>query len=116
MSIALRQFVVAAVSGIVMIGLVVGLLRRGRLTFRYALGWMTLASLGILASLFIPLFSPVANVLGFTAPAFLGLIALTSVVVISIQLSISISGLQGQVRVLVEEIARLRQLISDRDS
>lgn len=96
------------VVGIAVAILVVRLARDGRLSFRYAVGWLSVASLGILSGFFIPLAEPIAERLGLSAAALLGLAAVVFVTVIAIQLSISISGLQNQVRTLAEEVARLR--------
>lgn len=77
------------------------------MSFRYTLGWLCVASLGILSGIIAPLAQPVARTLGLSSAALLGLAALLFVTVIAIQLSISISGLQRQIRSLTEEIARL---------
>lgn len=90
---------------------VVRLSRRGQLTFRYTIGWILVGSIGILGGLMAPLAEPVAETLGLSAAALLALIALIFFVLISVQLSISISGLQKQNRTLAEEIARLRHEI-----
>ena len=107
MSVAVRQIILAGAVGILVVVLVVRLSRRGQLSFRYALGWIGVGSFGILASLFVPIAGPVARTLGLSAAALVGLGALIFITLISIQLSISISGLQSQVRVLAEEIGRL---------
>jgi hypothetical protein len=73
---------------------------------------MGVAGIGILSGLFVPLVEPIAESLGLSSAALLGLAALLFVTVIAIQLSISISGLQRQVRSLAEELARLRHEIS----
>jgi hypothetical protein len=99
---------IAAIAGIAVIFVVARLFRRGQLSFRYTIGWMVVASLGVLAGLFIPIAEPLADVLGLSAAALLGLAALVFVTALSIQLSISISGLQRQIRTLTEEVARLR--------
>jgi hypothetical protein len=103
----------------VALAVVVRLARRGVLSFRYAIGWMIVTSLGILAGLFIPLTAPIAGVFGMTPAGLLAVVALIVFVAITIQLSISISGLQQQVRALAEELARQRHMIqtwSDHDN
>lgn len=102
------QMLLAALLGIVVVIIVIRLARRGMLSFRYTIGWIAVASTGILAGFFVPLVGPVASTLGLSAAALIAIIALLFFVVISIQLSISISGLQQQVRTLTEELARLR--------
>jgi hypothetical protein len=71
------------------------------------MGWIGVASFGILAGLFVPVVEPVAKALGLSAAALVGLGALVFITVIAIQLSISISGLQKQAQSLTEETARL---------
>lgn len=102
------QFTIAAAIGLALVVVVVRLSRRGQLSFRYTVGWIAVASVGILGGLMIPLAEPAANALGLSAAALLALIALVFFMLIAIQLSISISGLQKQNRALVEEVARLR--------
>jgi len=105
------QITIAAVIGLVLLVIVVRLSRRGQLSFRYAMGWISVASIGILGGLLVPLAEPVAKALGLSAAALLALLALIFFVLIAIQLSISISGLQKQNRTLTEEVARLRHEI-----
>lgn len=97
-----------------LVGLVVfRLSRQQRLSFRYTVGWLSLCAIGVLAGFFIPIVQPISEALRLTPAAFLALGALTLLVAICIQLSISISGLQQQVRRLSEELA-LQELIHDR--
>ena len=88
------------------------LARRSRLSFRYALGWLLLFLPGFFAVVLLPLTAPVSNALAITPAALLAVSFMTVLVAICIQLSISISGLQEQVRSLSEEVAQLR-LASD---
>ena len=84
------------------------LARRSRLSFRYALGWILLFVPGILAVIFLPLTNPISKALAITPAALLAVSFMTVLIAICIQLSISISGLQEQVRNLSEEVAQLR--------
>ena len=88
------------------------LARRSRLSFRYALGWLLLFVPGFLSVVLLPLTEPVSKALAITPAALLAVSFMTVLVAICIQLSISISGLQEQVRSLSEEVAQLR-LASD---
>jgi hypothetical protein len=106
------QATIAAVIGLALVVTVVRLARRGQLSFRYTVGWIAVASIGILGGLLVPLAEPVAKTLGLSAAALLALLALIFFVLIAIQLSISISGLQKQNQLLAEELARLRQSAS----
>ena len=88
------------------------LARRSRLSFRYALGWLLLFVPGFLSIVLLPLTEPVSKALAITPAALLAVSFMTVLVAICVQLSISISGLQEQVRSLSEEVAQLR-LASD---
>lgn len=105
------QAIVAALTGLALLVAVVHLCRRGRLSFRYTLGWMAVASLGILGILLFPLAAPLADRLAISPAALLTLTALVLFLAITVQLSISITGLQNQKRKLTEEVARLRHEI-----
>jgi hypothetical protein len=108
MSLALRQMLVAAILGTLVLISVVMLYRRRQLSFRYAVGWTLVATLGILSGVFVWAVEPIAGSLGLSSAALLGLAAFVFVTLIAIQLSISISGLQRQLRTVAEEVARLR--------
>ena len=56
-----------------------------------------------------PVADPIANKLHLSPPAFLAVGAVVLLVTLCVQLSISISGIQEQVRRLAEEAAFLRQ-------
>lgn len=84
------------------------LARRSRLSFRYALGWLLLFVPGLLAVVLLPLTNPISMALAITPAALLAVSFMIVLVTICIQLSISISGIQEQVRNLSEEVAQLR--------
>jgi hypothetical protein len=64
--------------------------------------------MGIFAGLFIPVVEPLSSNLKLTPAALIAVGALGVLILICIQLSASISGLQEQIRKLAEEIAHLR--------
>jgi uncharacterized membrane protein YfcA len=90
--------------------------RKGRLSFRYAVGWLALAAVGVFAGAFIPVVSPVADWLEISPAALVAVGAILLLVSICIQLSISISGLQEQNRRLAEKLAILEERFTDKDS
>jgi hypothetical protein len=102
------QVVAAALLSLVFAGIVYRLARIGRLSFRYTVGWLTLSMLGLLAGFFVPIVQPIAEFLKLTPAALLALMAVVLLVSICIQLSISISGLQEQLRSMAEKVALLR--------
>lgn len=109
-----RQMLVAGFVGLMLFANVARLSRRGRLSFKYTIGWLVVAVIGILFGLLVSVISPVADALGVTPSAFLGLSAIGFILVITVQLSISISGLQQQVRTLSEELGRLNLKIEQK--
>jgi hypothetical protein len=102
------QIVAAAFLSFIFAGMVYRLARIGRLSFRYTVGWLTLSMLGLLAGFFVPIVQPIAEFLKLSPAALLALLAVVLLVSICIQLSISISGVQEQLRSMAEKVALLR--------
>jgi len=102
------QIITAAIISI-FLGLVVyRLARTKKLSFRYAVGWLSICGLGLFAVVLIPLVKPISNQLRVSPAVFFGLTAAVIFVSICIQLSISISGMQEQIRRIAEEQAHLK--------
>lgn len=102
------QISLITVCALVMMGAVLGLARTGRLSFRYTAGWIGFFVLSALLSFFVPFASPASSLIGVTPGVIVTFVAAVALLLICIQLSISISGLQEQVRRLAEEIALLQ--------
>ena len=85
------------------------LTRRGLLSFRYSMGWFSIMFLGLLAAPFVVIFAPLAEKLQLTPSALLAAISTIVVLVILIQLSVSISGNQRKMDILVRENALLKE-------
>lgn len=111
MSVRTVQTLVGAGVSLVFVLAVHRLGRRQRLSFRYAVGWMLLGSLGLVAGVLVPLAEPLADLLSVSPAALLGLGGMILLLVLCVQLSISISGLQEQVRSMAEESSFLREEI-----
>ena len=94
--------------------LVIVLARRQKLSFRYTGGWLVLLSLTALSGILIPISRPLAESLSTTPGVLVSGMAIMILVLICIQLSVSISGLQKQVQKLAEEVAL--QNIKTKDS
>ncbi len=109
------QALVSATSGAVFAVIILSLARRQRLSFRYTVGWLILGAMAILASLLLPVVEPVADLVKVTPAALLSIVAAIFLVTICVQLSISISGLQEQVRRLAEEHAALKLTLQEMD-
>jgi hypothetical protein len=90
------------------IALLSRLARRGRLSFRYTVGWLVVFTLSLLSAPVLPIMELVSRNLHLAPASVFAVAALALLVVISVQLSISISGLQEQVRQLNEDLAFLR--------
>jgi len=113
MSATTFQTIIGALFSLMFLTAVYRLGRSQRLSFRYTVGWMILGALGVLAGLLIPVAEPIAKQLQVAPSALLGVGAVILLVVLCVQLSISISGLQEQVRRIAEETAFLRQEIEE---
>ena len=87
--------------------IVVSLARRGLLSFRYTIGWLVLLGVGVISSVLTPLVRPIAETIGTTEGVVVSAAAIAVLLAICIQLSISVSGLQKQIRSLAEHIAIL---------
>lgn len=110
MDLELRQITAAAIVGCLILLVVVRLSRKGHLSFRYTLGWIGVASVGILSGLVAPAAKPLARALGLSPAEFLMSSSLIFLIFLSIQLSISISGMQKHICSLTEEIGMLKQV------
>lgn len=78
---------------------------RGKLSFRYTTGWIVLFGVGLSSALLIPIVGPVAGYLKLSPAAVIAGVGVVLLLAICVQLSVSISGLQEQVRTLSEELA-----------
>jgi uncharacterized membrane protein YfcA len=107
------QAVLATLISVIFVLSVYRLGRRQKLSFRYTVGWLVLGGLGIVAGIFSPLAEPLAEQLNLSPAALLGVGGLLLLLVLCVQLSISISGLQEQVRTLAEEASYLRQELDE---
>jgi hypothetical protein len=111
MSAEVAQALVTAVIAIFAVVIVISLARRQLLTFRYAAGWCVLLLLTALSGVLIPLVAPVAKSLSTTPGTLVSASGIAILVLICIQLSVSISGLQKQIQKLAEDIA-IREAIN----
>ena len=96
---------------------VISLSRRGRISFRYTIGWLTLCLLSALGGLFLPVIEPLSRKFQLDAFSLVGALAVIVLLSLCVQLSISISGLQSQLRRLNEDMALQKKELDDlRDS
>ena len=102
------QTLIATIAGFVMATSVYLLARRGRLSLRYTVGWLALCLFGITAGASVPVVQPLAEKLKVTPAALLSIGAIFLLLAICVQFSISISGMQEQIRRLTEEAAETK--------
>ena len=96
---------------------VISLSRRGRISFRYTVGWLTLCLLSAVGGLLLPVIEPLSRKFQLDAFSLVGALAVIVLLGLCIQLSISISGLQNQLRRLNEDLALQKKELDDlRDS
>jgi hypothetical protein len=105
-------YLFALLGGLVTLVFMVELLRRRRLREKYAALWIVVAVVVALAACFPQLTNWLAELVGVTTPVnlvfFLGLLVL---LVVCVQLSAEVSGLEHENQTLAEESALLRNRI-----
>jgi hypothetical protein len=113
MSDVVRQGLLVAGFSVLFVFGIVTLARRRLLSFRYTIGWLALGGVGLLAAMLTGLVQPLADVLGVTPTSVFALAGTGILLIITVQLSISVSGLQAQVRQLAEALALLDSRLDD---
>jgi hypothetical protein len=98
---ALHAVLLAAISMILVIGVFL-LMRRGLLAVRYGIGWAAIGILGIVLSPTLVLLDPLASALGLTVAGLAIAVGVGFLVLVCLQLSITLSGMQEQMRTLAE--------------
>lgn len=116
MSAALRQGALIAVGGLLLGVAAVTLARRRLITLRYALGWLAIALVTLVSAAAASLITPIARLFSMTATGVLLASATVLLVAIAVQLSISVSGLQAQLRELAEAHALLANRLDELDA
>jgi uncharacterized membrane protein YfcA len=102
------QTLIATIAGLILATSIYLLARRGRLSFRYTVGWLVLCLVGITAGASVEIVQPLAEKLKVTPAALLSIGAIFLLLTICVQFSISISGMQEQIRRLTEEAAETK--------
>jgi len=96
---------------------IVMLSKKGRISFRYTMGWLALSALSAFGGLLLPVIEPLSRKFQLDAFSFVGALSIIVLLSLCIQLSISISGLQAQLRKLNENFALQKKELNDlRDS
>jgi hypothetical protein len=113
MSTAVKQALVLALGGVIIVLVILALTRRRLLTTRYTLGWLGVGALVSLAAVTLPFVGKLGKVANITPTAVLLMISSLILLAISIQLSISVSLLQERLRTTAEAHALLARRVSD---
>ena len=88
-----------------------------KISFRYTVGWLSLFGFMALGGLAIPRIEKIADQFEVSPAAFIAAISTFLLLGLCVQLSISISGLQRQLRKVNEDVALQKKAIDDlRDS
>ena len=116
MSGAFRQGALIALGGVLLAAAAVTLARRRLITLRYALGWLAIAVTTLIGAAAASLVTPLAELFSMTATGVLLAGATVLLVAIAVQLSISVSGLQAQLRELAEAHALLANRLDEVDA
>jgi hypothetical protein len=113
MSTGAKQAIILAAGGAALIFVVFLLARRRLMTTRYALGWMLIGLLVVLGAFVTNLVGEIGDVAGMTPTAVFLAVATIVLLAIALQLSISVSGLQSQVRDVAEDQALLEDRVRE---
>ena len=106
------QEILIAGGGVAMFALVFWFSRRRKLSLRYALGWMAVSALLLVAAFALALVGGVSHSLPFTPTGLLSATGIGFLLLITLQLSISLSGHQEAIRELSEANALLEERLS----
>jgi hypothetical protein len=106
------QLSLVAAGGVAMFALVFWLSRRQLLSLRYALGWMGVSALLIVAALLLALVGGVSDTLPLTPTGLLSAMGIGFLLLITLQLSISLSGHVEAIRELSEANALLEERLA----
>ena len=106
------QLSLVAAGGVAMFALVFWFSRRHLLSLRYALGWMGVSTLLILAAIVLALVGGVSDSLPLTPTGLLSALGIGFLLLITLQLSISLSGHVEAIRELSEANALLEERLA----
>ena len=107
------QILEVAIIALLMGSFILAIARRQLISFRYTLGWLGLCAVTLLGALLVPVVEPIARILRVDPFTVVGGSAFLILLAICIQLSISISGLQRQLRQVNEVVALLRDKVEN---
>jgi hypothetical protein len=106
------QSALVALGGLGMFAGVFALSRRQLLSLRYALGWLSVSAVLVVAAIVLALVGGISDSLPVTPTGLLAAVGLAFVLAITLQLSISLSGHQDAIRELSEANALLEERLA----
>ena len=106
------QSLAVALGGVALFLVVFALSRRGLLSLRYALGWMAVSVLLLLATVVLAIAGGVSDSLPLTPTGLIAALGLSFLTLVALQLSISLSGHQEAIRELSETNALLEERLA----
>jgi len=107
----LQQILLTTIWGLAFATMVLLIARRGILSMRYTLGWLFVAGCVIVGGLFSSLVKPLASAIDVDPVAVVLAGAMAGLLGITVQLSITVSGLTEVVRTLAESHAILEERV-----
>lgn len=111
MSTAVSQTLLVTAAGLAFAVLVLTTARQGRLSLRYTLGWLGVSVCIVALVALTPLLRPVADSLGISPTGVLLAIASSLLLLITLQLSITVSSLQEAAQTLTESAGLLEERV-----
>lgn len=103
-----RAQLIAVIATVLFLGFVIELVRRRRLVERYALLWMSAAGIGVLLAVWNDALGWIADRLGIASPPnALFLIGLIAVFGLLLNLSVAVSRLSEETKILAQTVSRL---------
>ncbi|MFW2382644.1 MAG: DUF2304 domain-containing protein [Acidimicrobiales bacterium] len=105
MSEGLRQSLLVLVASLACVSITVALKRRQLLTLRYTIGWMSIAGLAGVSAVASRLVTPLSSSLGLTPTGFIFGVATAILLAVALQLSVTVSQLQAQIRDMARSVA-----------
>lgn len=106
------QALLVAVAGLCFAVLVLALARRGLLTLRYTLAWLTVALCGVALVFVTPVLKPIAASVGISPTGVLLSIASTVLLLITLQITVTASALSDALQTLTEAHALLDERVA----
>lgn len=109
MSLGLRQALLIGLGGFFCGALILALARRQLITLRYTIAWLSIAAIGVLGAFLTRLVAPIADGFGMSPTGVLLASSTLVLLAITLQLSISVSGLRADLQTLAESHALLAE-------